>query len=214
MWAATVTAAAPGRRGADRCCGSSTAPTPGCGRSPGGEQRRLDLACTLMGDPGGGAARRADDRARPREPPRRLEPDPRAARPRRDRAAHHALPRGGRGAGRPARRSCTRAGSSASGTPARSPADHPSTIRFETPDDPLPDRPPAPPGRAPTAGAPSSRPTTSRTSLTEPARLGRRGTTYGSSGWRRAPPASSRSSSTIADDSTRPRTGGASDDQR
>ena len=46
-------------------------------------------------------ARRADHRARPREPPRCLGPHHRPARRGRHRAAHHALPRRGRAAGRP-----------------------------------------------------------------------------------------------------------------
>ena len=53
--------------------------------------------------PGADLPRRADDGLRPGGPPRRLGRHPRAARPRQDRRADHALPGRGAGAGRPRR---------------------------------------------------------------------------------------------------------------
>ena len=132
MWAATVTAPRPVDEALTMLRLEHRADTRVRALS-GGEQRRLDLACTLMGDP---------EVVLLDEPTTGLDPESRrdvwnlirgAARPRRDRAAHHALPRGGRGAGRPGRRSCTRAGSSGPGRRAEIAGDHPSTIRLRDP---------------------------------------------------------------------------------
>ena len=67
----------------------------------GGMQRRLDIAMALVHDPAGAVPRRADDRPRSRGPRRHVGRDRAAVgRAGQDRAADHALPRGGR----PARR--------------------------------------------------------------------------------------------------------------
>ena len=68
----------------------------------GGETRRVDLASHADGRPGARDPRRAHDRPGPREPARGMAARVRPARRRRHRAHHHALPRGGRGARRPA----------------------------------------------------------------------------------------------------------------
>ena len=85
----------------------------------GGEPRRVDLACTLMGRPELRDPRRAHHRPGPREPARRVAARRRPARRRRDRAAHDALPRGGRDARRPAGDHARRA-DRPGGNPARS----------------------------------------------------------------------------------------------
>ncbi len=184
---------AAGRRGADHAAARAPRRHPGAGavgRRAAPARPRLHAD----GRSRGGAARRADHRARPREPPRRLEPDPRAARPRRDRAAHHALPRGGRGAGRPGRHHAR--------GPDRQVRDAGRDLRRPPVDDPLRDPgggaagpPPCPRGRG------RRRPDRDRDRRPaghphRAARLGRTARRTAVASWRPAPPASSRSSST------------------
>ena len=70
----------------------------------GGQQRRLDLALALVGDPELDLPRRADDRLRPGRAPRPRGTTVRSpAGARQDRPAHDALPRRGAGALRPRR---------------------------------------------------------------------------------------------------------------
>ena len=76
----------------------------------GGMRRRLDLGASLVGAPAAAAARRADDRSRPAQPHRAVGRHPGARRRRHRRAADHAVPRGGRPAGRPRRDRRPRAG--------------------------------------------------------------------------------------------------------
>ena len=68
----------------------------------GGMKRRLDLASALVHEPGRAVPRRADDRARSREPADDLGRGPADQRARDHRLPHHAVPRGGRPALRPA----------------------------------------------------------------------------------------------------------------
>ncbi len=69
----------------------------------GGMRRRLDLAASLIGEPGGALPGRAHHRAGPAGPQPGVGDDPRRGRARRHRAAHHPVPGGGRRAGRPDR---------------------------------------------------------------------------------------------------------------
>ena len=85
--------------------------------------------------------RRADDRLRPGGAPRVLGADPRARRRRHHDPAHHALPGGGRGAGRPGRRASPAAGWSRS-TPPRGSATGgtaAATVGWHAPDGPRQD---------------------------------------------------------------------------
>src|SRR4051794_10279093 len=70
----------------------------------GGMRRRLDLAASLVGGAPGALPRRADHGPRPAQPHRAVEPARRARARRRDAAADHAVPRGGRSPGRRHRR--------------------------------------------------------------------------------------------------------------
>ena len=84
--------------------GSPTRPTARCGGYSGGMKRRLDLALALVHRPRDPVPRRADDRAGSAEPLGHVAGGRAAgARGRRDRVPHHAVPRGGRRAGRPHR---------------------------------------------------------------------------------------------------------------
>ena len=69
----------------------------------GGMRRRLDIAMTLVGEPEDHLPRRADHRAGPAQPPHDVGDRPRARRRRHHDLPHHAVPRGGRRAGRPDR---------------------------------------------------------------------------------------------------------------
>ncbi len=75
----------------------------------GGMRRRLDLALSFVVDPDGAVPRRAHHRARHAQSTRTVERDPRAGGCRHHGAADHAVPRGGRSAGRSHRRDRRRA---------------------------------------------------------------------------------------------------------
>ena len=70
----------------------------------GGMRRRLDLGAALVHRPPGAVPRRAHHRPRPGQPQRPLGRHPGAGGRRHHRAAHHAVPGGGRPPGRPHRR--------------------------------------------------------------------------------------------------------------
>ena len=101
LWSATLTSPAPGRRDARaavaRGAGRRAHARPVRRRDPPGRPR-----LHADGQPRAGDPRRAHDRPRPREPARGVAARVRPARRRRHGAHHDALPRGGRGARRPA----------------------------------------------------------------------------------------------------------------
>ena len=172
MWAATVTERAARSRSRSRCSTSTTGPAPGCASLSGGEQRRVDLACALMGRP---------DVVMLDEPTTGLDPESRRQvwrliRGLRDEGATvllttHYLEEAEALADE---LSIMRAGVIVrSGTPAQIVADHPSEISFRTPGPDCPAPVSERPDQRRRRAARSCTSTTSSRALTDAAPLGR-----------------------------------------